>query len=75
MSRTNNTAPWRIQEGRAPGWRSHGYPGALGGAWRGIKAYRKQRERTARARMRDALSHGTEPEPTRHRGSARYDLW
>src|ERR1043166_5044922 len=73
MSRTRNTQPHRIQVKSVA--KGRGFPYPIGGAWSGIKELRKQRERKARVATRTALARQEEPQPIRHRHSARYDLY
>lgn len=69
MSRTDNTMPSRLQREDGKPW-SH-----VGGHWTGMRWYRKVSERVARQKARLALHAGREPEPTRHRGNARWMTW
>ena len=72
MSRTDNTMPYRIQKQDRPEWTHFMH---YGGSMAGIGRYANRRERTARQRTRLALRRGEHPEPTRHRGSARWDYY
>jgi hypothetical protein len=70
MSRTDNTMPWRLQEedGKTLCWNVGGSYARIG---RDCNIY----ERRARQRVRLALLKGEEPEPTRHRGHAKWLYW
>lgn len=70
MSRTDNTMPIRIQEedGKVA---MH----SVGGSYAGIGKDCNRFERRARQRARIALLKGVEPEPTRHRGNAKWMYW
>lgn len=72
MSRTDNTMPYRIQCEDRPAW-THWlhYGGSYAGVGRDCSIY----ERRARQRVRLALLKGVEPEPTRHRGHAKWMYW
>ncbi|MFD9950791.1 hypothetical protein ACFWYW_58515 [Nonomuraea sp. NPDC059023] len=72
MSRTDNTMPYRIQKEDRPAW-THFM--RYGGAFAGIGEDCRFYEKRARQRTRLALLRGEEPEPTRHRGQAKYDFW
>jgi hypothetical protein len=70
MSRSDATMPVRLQaeDGKAP-MRS------VGGSYAGIGEDCNIYERRARQRVRLALLRGEEPEPTRHRGHAKWLYW
>ena len=69
MSRTDNTAPLRIQYEDGATFFTRG------GAFSKIGEDCRYPERQARQRARLALLKGEEPEPTRHRGSAKWRYW
>jgi hypothetical protein len=72
MSRTDNTMPWRIQKEDRPAWTHFmGYGGSFSGIGRWTRFYEKR----ARQRVRLTLARGDQPEPTRHRGGAKYDFY
>ncbi|MFF5207575.1 hypothetical protein [Streptosporangium sp. NPDC000396] len=66
MSRTDNTMPARIQEEDGKTFFTRG--GAYAGVGEDCNIY----ERRARQRVRLMLLRGEEPEPTRHRRSAKW---
>lgn len=65
----------RIKASAKRPWRQMHWPWATRGAKAGVKFIRKEMESAERARVRDDLKRGKEPEPrpTRHRGQ--YDLF
>lgn len=69
MSRTDNTMPRRLQEEDGKLWPR------VGGSYAGIGKDCNVCERRARQRVRLALLKGVEPEPTRHRGHAKWMYW
>lgn len=69
MSRTDNTMPRRIQIEDRPAWTHFMHHG---GSFAGIGKDCNIYERRARQKVRLALLKGIEPEPTRHRGSAKW---
>jgi hypothetical protein len=79
MSRTWNTAPYRVQERRLcrlgrNRWRFVGYPATIGGAQEGRKEWSKRFERTLRARVRNDLAYDREP-PPRILRRVKWELW
>jgi hypothetical protein len=72
MSRTDNTLPYRIQREDRPAW-THWLH--YGGSYARIGKDTRYEEKRARQRTRLALSRGDEPEPTRHRGNAKWMYW
>lgn len=64
--------PWRIQKEDRPAWTHFMH---FGGSFAGIGECCRYREKSARQRVRLALLKGEEPEPTRHRGGAKYDFY
>ena len=77
MSRTWNTAPYKIQErrlARKKPWLLRWYP-VGGGSWSGIKQYTKQYWRALRRRVRQELQQGEEPIPEQHKNSEKWIFW
>lgn len=72
MSRTDNTMPYRIQKEDRPAWTGFMH---YGGSFARIGRDCRFWEKSARQRVRLALARGEEPEPTRHRGGAKYDSY
>jgi hypothetical protein len=72
MSRTDNTMPYRIQKEDRPTW-THWL--AYGGSYAGIGKATRYEEKRARQKVRQALARGEDPEPTRHRGNAKWMWW
>lgn len=75
MSKTDKTAPWKVQEARGEHARHHGYP-CVCFAWGGrLKVMRRKHEGHARTQLRADLAQGRDPEPVRHRHRAQWDAW
>lgn len=75
MSRTDKTAPARIQrEDGREGYFGAGEPN-MGGVWDGSKELRKQHNRRDRQRARAKLIKGNEPDPAQPRGRAKWDFY
>lgn len=71
MSRTDKTAPLRIQEEDGRVWFRDN-----GGIWRGVKRLRKDYNRSDRMKAKARLRKGWEkPEPVQPRGRAKWDLY
>lgn len=70
MSRTDNTMPLRLQEEDGKVFMRN-----VGGTYTGVGEACNLYERRARQRVRIALLKGVEPEPTRHRGRAKWEYW
>jgi hypothetical protein len=70
MSRTDNTMPLRLQreDGKV-------FMRSIGGTYAGVGRDCNIYERRARQRVRLSLLKGVEPEPTRHRGRAKWEYW
>jgi hypothetical protein len=76
MSKTDKTTPWKVVERRGEcghGRCMAGYPCHHFSITKTLDRYRYKLNRQARARMRDALSKGREPEPYRPRHRAHWD--
>jgi hypothetical protein len=70
MSRTDKTAPLRIQEqdGRV-------FMRNNGGLWYGIREHARRYNRSERQHARRALRAGRQPEGDQPRGRAKYGFW